>query len=99
MWNTRYAVFQTTKSHLKKGYKLKVLKERVENQTIMPQRVYIGNVGSDIRERDIEKFFKGFGKLGEISLKQGYGFVDFEDQRDAEDACQELDGKDLRGSR
>ena len=82
-----------------KKLQIESIKGKVENQTIMPQRVYIGNVGSDIRERDIEKFFKGFGKLGEISLKQGYGFVDFEDQRDAEDACQELDGKDLRGSR
>jgi len=63
------------------------------------QRVYIGNIGSDIRERDIEKFFKGFGKLGDISLKNGYGFVDFEDHRDASDAVHELDGKDCRGSR
>lgn len=63
------------------------------------QRVYIGNIGSDIRDRDVEKFFKSYGKLGDISIKNGYGFVDFDDHRDAEDAVHDLDGKDLRGSR
>ena len=42
------------------------------------QRVYVGNIGSDIRERDLEKFFKGFGKIGDIAVKNGYGFVDFD---------------------
>ena len=63
------------------------------------QRVYIGNLTGDVRERDIEKFFKGYGKLGEISIKNGYGFVDFEDYRDADDAVHDMDGKDLRGGR
>lgn len=62
------------------------------------QRVYVGGIGDDIRERDIEKFFKHF-KVAGISLKQGYGFVDFEDQRDADDAVYELDGKNCNGSR
>ena len=44
------------------------------------QRVYVGNLTGDVRERDIEKFFKGYGKLGEISIKNGYGFVDFEEK-------------------
>ena len=63
------------------------------------QRVYVGNIGSDIRERDLEKFFKGFGKIGDIAVKNGYGFVDFDDHRDADDAVHDLDGKDFRGSR
>jgi len=63
------------------------------------QRVYVGNLTGDVRERDIEKFFKGYGKLGEISIKNGYGFVDFEDYRDADDAVHDMDGKDIRGTR
>ena len=63
------------------------------------QRVYIGNLSSDCRERDVEKFLKGYGKFGEVSLKQGYGFVDFEDYRDADDAVSDLNGKDLQGER
>ena len=62
-------------------------------------RLYIGNIGDDARERDIEKFFKGYGKLREIALKNGYGFVEFDDHRDADDAAQDLDGKDMNGAR
>ena len=41
-------------------------------------RVYIGNIRDDVRKRDVEKFFKGFGALREITLKAGFGFVEFE---------------------
>ena len=40
--------------------------------------MYIGNIRDDVRERDVEKFFKGFGALREITLKAGFGFVEFE---------------------
>ena len=63
------------------------------------QRVYLGNLSDDARERDVEKFFKGYGRLREVSLKNGYGFVEFEDYRDADDAVHDLDGKDLAGER
>ncbi len=52
-------------------------------------RLYIGNIGDDARERDIEKFFKGYG----------YDSVEFDDYRDADDAVQDLDGKDMNGAR
>ena len=63
------------------------------------QRVFVGNLAPDVRSRDVERFFQGYGKLGDISLKNGYGFVDFEDYRDAEDAVSDLDGKDMNGDR
>ena len=40
--------------------------------------MYVGNIRDDVRERDVEKFFKGFGALREITLKNGFGFVEFE---------------------
>lgn len=63
------------------------------------QRVFVGNLAPDVRPRDLEDFFKGYGRLGDISLKNGYGFVDFDDVRDAEDAAADLDGKSMRGDR
>lgn len=38
-------------------------------------RVYVGHLPYGVRERDIEKFFKGFGRIREILLKNGYGFI------------------------
>uniref|UniRef100_A0A3B3U2P8 Serine and arginine rich splicing factor 6b n=1 Tax=Poecilia latipinna TaxID=48699 RepID=A0A3B3U2P8_9TELE len=62
-------------------------------------RVYIGRLSYHVREKDIQRFFSGYGKLMEIDLKNGYGFVEFEDNRDADDAVYELNGKDLCGER
>uniref|UniRef100_A0A3Q3AI22 Serine and arginine rich splicing factor 6 n=1 Tax=Kryptolebias marmoratus TaxID=37003 RepID=A0A3Q3AI22_KRYMA len=62
-------------------------------------RVYIGRLSYHIREKDIQRFFSGYGKLMEIDLKNGYGFVEFEDSRDADDAVYELNGKELCGER
>jgi arginine/serine-rich splicing factor 4/5/6 len=62
-------------------------------------RVYIGNIPGDARDRDLERFFKGYGRIREVALKNGYGFVEFEDDRDADDAVHDLDGKDLLGVR
>ena len=50
------------------------------------KQVYIGFLPNDARMDDVEEFFKGFGKIRSINLKPGYGFVDFEDIRDAQDA-------------
>ncbi|KAJ8045782.1 Serine/arginine-rich splicing factor 4 [Holothuria leucospilota] len=62
-------------------------------------RLYVGRLSDQAHERDVEKFFKGYGKLKEINLKNGFGFVEFEDPRDAEDAVYDLNGKDLCGER
>lgn len=62
-------------------------------------RVYIGKLSYHVREKDIQRFFGGYGKLMEIDLKNGYGFVEFEDTRDADDAVYELNGKELCGER
>ncbi|XP_054465925.1 serine/arginine-rich splicing factor 6-like isoform X2 [Anoplopoma fimbria] len=62
-------------------------------------RVYIGRLSYHVREKDIQRFFSGYGKLLETDLKNGYGFVEFEDNRDADDAVYELNGKELCGER
>ncbi|XP_049886038.1 serine-arginine protein 55 isoform X4 [Pectinophora gossypiella] len=62
-------------------------------------RVYVGGLPFGVRDRDLEKFFKGFGRIRDILIKNGYGFVEFEDHRDADDAVYELNGKELLGER
>jgi len=62
-------------------------------------RVYIGNMPSGVRERDLERFFKKYGKPNDFLIKQGFGFVEFDDHRDADDAVYDLNGKELLGQR
>lgn len=41
----------------------------------MPTRIYIGRLPYRASERDVEKFFNGFGNISEVILKKGFGFV------------------------
>ena len=62
-------------------------------------RIFMGRLSYSVRESDIQRFFKDFGHLRDINLKTGYGFVEFDDARDAEDAVHELNGQKLCGER
>jgi len=65
----------------------------------MSRKIFIGNLPDRADGRDVEDFFRGCGRIVEISLKDGYGFVEFEDSRDAEDAVYDLHGERLCGER
>lgn len=62
-------------------------------------RVFIGHLSNRATETDVDRFFEGFGRIKEINLKSGYGFVEFEDSRDADDAVYELNNQTLCGQR
>lgn len=37
--------------------------------------VFIGRLNLVVREKDVERFFKGYGWIRDIDLKRGFGFV------------------------
>lgn len=41
----------------------------------MSSRVYIGHLSSRANEREIRDFFRGYGSIRDIVLKNGFGFV------------------------
>lgn len=65
----------------------------------MGSRVFVGGLTYRVRERDLERFFRKYGKIREISMKNGFAFVEFDDHRDADDAIYELNGRELLGER
>lgn len=70
----------------------------------MGTRVYVGNLPQDVREREVEDLFYKYGKIRAIDLKftarpPSFGFVEFDDPRDAEDAVRGRDGYDFYGNR
>ncbi|KAJ2095946.1 serine arginine-rich splicing factor [Coemansia sp. S100] len=62
-------------------------------------RLYVGRLPRDVRERDIERLFKGYGQIRDICLLSGFGFVEFRERRDAEDVMHDFNNREFMGER
>eukprot|EP00794_Sanderia_malayensis_P003189 gene3189-3660_t len=65
-------------------------------------RIYIGGLPPDASRREVEREFEYFGHLRDVWVARnppGFGFIVYDDQRDAEDAVREMDGRRVCGSR
>jgi len=58
--------------------------------------LFIGNVSRNISAKNLEEEFGKYGTC-HVNLKGSYGFVEFNEERDAEDAMSGLQGKNLGG--
>ncbi|KAI1718922.1 RNA recognition motif domain-containing protein [Ditylenchus destructor] len=61
------------------------------------ERLFIGRLSERARKEDVEAFFQGYGKIVNVVLKRGFGFVEFEDKQNAENAMVQMNGKNLCG--
>ncbi|KAK9446575.1 uncharacterized protein V1518DRAFT_429890 [Limtongia smithiae] len=59
-------------------------------------RVYVRPL---VERADIEDLFKGYGKIVEVKVMSGFGFVEFDNARDAQDVVSEFNGKEFMGER
>ncbi|RPD66444.1 hypothetical protein L226DRAFT_566877 [Lentinus tigrinus ALCF2SS1-7] len=64
----------------------------------MARRLYLGKLPPDARSDDVQKFFDGYGRIVDCRVMTGFGFVEFESSRDAEDAMQHFNGKAFMGA-
>ncbi|GAA5796478.1 hypothetical protein EDC94DRAFT_615351 [Helicostylum pulchrum] len=62
-------------------------------------RVYIGRLASDANKRDLEDLFKNYGRILDVTVKTGFGFVEFENKIDAEDAVHDIHDTKFLGQR
>jgi len=65
-------------------------------------KVYVGDLGSSASKQDLEDAFSPYGRLSNVWVARnppGFAFVEFEDNRDAEDAVRALDGRNICGRR
>ncbi|KAI8338098.1 hypothetical protein BC941DRAFT_32636 [Chlamydoabsidia padenii] len=65
--------------------------------------LFIGRIPPSIKQYDLEDIFVKYGKITRCEIKKGksfsYGFVEFDNEDDAEFAIKEVDGMDLDGVR
>jgi len=76
-----------------------------EGKVIESQKVYVGNLGTDVTEEHIFALFSQFGNLEKVSMQidpatrtsRGYAFLSFRDPKEANLAIQTMDGQILAG--
>lgn len=64
--------------------------------------VYVGNLRKGVKTVELESEFAKYGKVKSVFVSfrpHGFAFVDFEDLHDAERACDNLNGKEVLGSK
>lgn len=68
--------------------------------------LFVGNVPASAQRDDLERIFQKYGRVVNCTIRQdarggplNYAFVEFEDEKDAEDARLGLNGHEMEGSR
>lgn len=67
--------------------------------------IYIGNISYSLGEEEIKKIFEVMGTVTSVKIvtdkrtkrSKGYGFVEMADKKEAMEAINALDGKDVAG--
>jgi len=64
-------------------------------------RIYVGRLSNKTKESDLRRIFGKYGRLRDVVIKpdKDYGFVEFELDRDADDAVRYLHGIEMHGSK
>lgn len=70
----------------------------------MPKKsttLYVTNISSGVRAKDLAREFERYGRLVRCDIPAGraYAFIEYEDERDADDAQYEMDNKKFEGRR
>ena len=67
--------------------------------------IYVGNLSYDLTESGLEEVFTEFGTVTSARIifdkytqrSKGFGFVEMENQEEAEEAIKQLDSKEVQG--
>jgi len=59
--------------------------------------VYVGNISSRTRSKDLQYQLEKYGAVRTCNMKNGFAFIEFEDQRDADECIRNLDGYEMDG--
>jgi cold-inducible RNA-binding protein len=71
----------------------------------MGRKLYVGNLGSDVTDKDLEAVFGEAGVCDSVAVitdkfsgqSRGFGFVEMSSNAEAQKAIQQLNGHELKG--
>ena len=66
--------------------------------------IYVGSLAYEVTEDDLQQLFEEYGSVESVNIikdrdsgrSKGFGFVEMENQADAEKAISELDGRSIK---
>ncbi|KDQ10579.1 hypothetical protein BOTBODRAFT_57970 [Botryobasidium botryosum FD-172 SS1] len=64
----------------------------------MSRRLYLGRLPTDTRSEDISKFFEGYGRITDCRVMTGFGFIEFDHAKDADEIVHNFNGKSFMGN-
>ncbi len=62
------------------------------------RRLHLANLSSQAKYDDIQRYFETYGRVLNVDVKEGFGFVEFDNHRAAKDALEGLDKKEFMGT-
>ena len=73
----------------------------------MGRKLYFGNLGFDVTNKDLEELFAQAGVCESVAIitdratgqSRGFGFVEMGSNADAQNAIQQFDGQEFKGRR
>jgi RNA recognition motif-containing protein len=71
----------------------------------MGKKLYVGNLGFDVSNKDLEEVFAEAGVCDSVAIitdkfsgeSRGFGFVEMSSNAEAQKAIQQLNGRELKG--
>ena len=67
--------------------------------SIEPCKIYVGNVGEEVRKTDLKTEFDKYGNVTDIYITSGCAFITFESDEMADEAVKNMDGFDFNGAK
>ncbi|KAL1430868.1 hypothetical protein MTO96_014726 [Rhipicephalus appendiculatus] len=64
-------------------------------------RIFVGGLGDNMAKDDLEREFGKYGRLNQVWVAQnppGFAFLEFDDDRDADEAIRNMNGVVLNGT-
>ncbi|MBN2016669.1 MAG: RNA-binding protein [Candidatus Cloacimonetes bacterium] len=63
------------------------------------KKLYVGNLDYSVTKDELSEMFSEFGEVVEVTVidGKGFGFVEMSESSEAENAMNDLNGKDLKG--
>ncbi|MEJ2636956.1 MAG: RNA-binding protein [Calditrichia bacterium] len=69
-------------------------------------KIYVGNLSKQVNEEDLRKAFEAFGEVDSLNIikdkfsgvSKGFAFVEIEAKLKAQEAIQNLNGTELKGT-